>query len=409
LILIFLGFNSWSQDLVEFRGVNRSGFYNESNLLKSWPANGPELLLKIEGIGKGYSQPIFAEGKIFVTGIKHDTMDVLSAYNPEGKHLWETVYGRSWIRTFPESRSTPTYTDGKLFVVSGTGQVGCVDASSGKLLWSVNASEKYKGEIYKHGEAESPLVFKNMVFYTTGGEENTLVALNKVDGSLLWKSKSLGGEKSYASPILINHNGLDIILAQTTKNLIAINANDGEILWFYNLIQYHTDESQGLGAQANPPIYFNNEIFVTSGYNHPGILFSLSEDGKSVSEKWKNYDIDTHHGGVVLVDGNLYGANWQNNSKGRWVCVNWETGKTNWETDWFNKGSTISADGMLCFFEEKSGHLALVKPDPEKLNIVSTFRVREGDGPYWAHPAIYDGKLFVRHGDVLLIYNIKNP
>ena len=241
--------------------------------------------------------------------------------------------------------------------------------------------------------------------FTTGGKKNTMVALNKSDGSLVWKTKSLGGAKSYASPVLINHNGIALILTQTSENLIAINPENGEINWHYNLIRFHLHE-QGVGANTNVPLYHEGFIFVTSGYNHPGIKLALSSNGKSVTEIWKNDTIDTHHGGVVLVNGNLYGSNWQNNAKGRWTSVNWDTGKTNWETDWYNKGSTVIADGMLYIYEEKSGHVALLEPSPEKMKIISTFKVADGEGPHWAHPAIYDRKLFIRHGNVLLVYNI---
>ncbi len=405
-MLFFISTCLFSQEIVQFRGVNRTGIYHETGLLKEWPEDGPELLLEIEGVGKGYSQPIYADGKIFITGIKKDTTDILSAYNLKGELLWETPYGRAWTASYIDSRSTPTYENGKLYVSSGTGQLNCIDAKTGKINWQVDVIKKYHGEIYKHGDAECPALTENAVLFTAGGE-NTLVALDKKDGSLIWKDKSIGGTKAYASPLVINHNGIKIILAQTTDNLIAINPENGEIWWSYNLIQYHK-HSQGVGAQTNPPIYKDGEIFVTSGYNHPGILFSLSEDGRSVSVKWKNETIDTHFGGVVLIDGNLYGSNWENNANGKWVSVNWDTGKTNWETEWYNKGSIISADGMLYLYEEKWGNVALVEPSPDELKIISTFKLKKGAGPHWAHPAIYDGKLFIRHGSVLMVYDIND-
>lgn len=406
LLFFFSAPDLFSQEITEFRGIQRTGHFNESGLLKQWPEAGPELLIKIEGIGKGFSHPVLVEDIIFVTGIKKDTTDVLSAYNLKGELLWETVYGRSWTKSYTDSRSTPTFENGKLYVSSGTGQVNCIDAKTGKIIWQVDAIKKYNGEIYNHGDAENPLIFNDIVVFTTGGAENTMVALKKTDGSLTWKAKSLGGSKSYASPILIQHNGTNIVLAQTAENLIAVNPENGEIIWHYNLIRFHLHQ-QGVGANTNPPLYFNGEIFVTSGYDHPGIKLSLSHDGKSVQEIWKNDTLDTHHGGVVLVNGNLYGSNWQNNSKGRWASVNWETGRTNWETDWFNKGSTIYADGMLYIYEEKSGNVALIEPSAEKMKILSTFKVTCGEGPHWAHPAIYDRKLFIRHGDALMIYDIK--
>jgi len=396
----------FSQEITEFRGIQRTGHFNETGLLKQWPAGGPKLILKIEGFGKGYSHPILIDEIIYVTGIKNDTLDVLSTYNLKGELLWETPYGRSWTKSYTDSRSTPTFENGKIYVSSGTGQVNCMDAKTGKIIWRVDAIKDYKGEIYNHGDAENPLLVGDLVVFTTGGEENTMVALRKTDGLLVWKTKSLGGSKSYASPVLIHHNGTSFILAQTAENLIAINPKNGEIIWHYNLIQFHLLQ-QGVGANTNPPLYFNGEIFVTSGYDHPGIKLALSADGKSVQEVWKNDTIDTHHGGVVLVDGNLYGSNWQNNSKGRWASMNWETGRTNWETEWFNKGSTIYADGMLYIYEEKSGNVALVEPSPEKMKIISTFKVTEGEGPHWSHPAIYNRKLFIRHGNALMVYDIK--
>jgi outer membrane protein assembly factor BamB len=406
LLFIFSTPTLFSQEITEFRGLHRTGHFNETGLLKQWPEKGPELLLKIEGIGKGYSNPIMVDEIIYVTGIKQDTLDVLSAYNLKRELLWETAYGRSWTKSYTDSRSTPTWENSKLYVSSGTGQVNCIDAKTGKIIWQVDAIKNYKGEIYNYGDAENTLIVDDLVVFTTGGAENTMVALKKTDGSLVWKTKSLGGAKSYASPVLIQHNETKIILSQTSENLVAINPENGEIIWHYNLIRFHLHQ-QGVGANTNPPLYFNGEIFVTSGYDHPGIKLALSHDGKSVQEIWKNDTLDTHHGGVVLVNGNLYGSNWQNNSKGRWASVNWETGRTNWETEWFNKGSTIYADGMLYMYEEKSGNVALVEPSPESMKIISTFKVTDGEGPHWAHPAIYDGKLFIRHGNALMVYDIK--
>ncbi len=158
IALFLLSVNLSSQDIVEFRGINRTGHYNETGLLKEWPDGGPELLIKIEGIGKGYSQPIVVDDKIFVTGIKEDTTDILSVYDFDGTLLWETDYGRSWTRSYTDSRSTPTFQDGKIYLSSGTGQVNCINASSGRIIWQVDAIQEYGGEIHRHGDAECILI-----------------------------------------------------------------------------------------------------------------------------------------------------------------------------------------------------------------------------------------------------------
>ncbi|HAQ21060.1 MAG TPA: alcohol dehydrogenase [Prolixibacteraceae bacterium] len=404
LTCIFSG-NLFSQELAEWRGPNRSGIYSDQNLLKSWPEGGPQLLLELKEIGNGYSSPVFYKNTIFVTGRK-DTLDVVSSYNLKGKKNWETVYGLAWARTYPETRCTPTIENNLIYLVSGMGEVACVDAVSGKLIWTVDANSNYKGEPHKWGISESVAVSDNVVFYVTGGEETSVVALSKTEGKLIWKTRSLGGTRAYASSVIIEKAGLKLLLAQTAKDLLAINIENGDIIWSFNLVQYHTGQS-GIGANTNTPLYYNSEILIISGYDHPAIMLSLAADGRSVTLKWTNPDFDNHIGGAVKVGNYVFGSNWTNNTNGNWICVDWNSGKTMYETKWFNKGPIISADGMLYCQEEKSGHLALVKPNPEKFELVSSFKIEKGTGPHWSHPAIFDGKLFVRHGESLMVYNLK--
>jgi outer membrane protein assembly factor BamB len=404
LTFIFSG-NLLSQDLVEWRGPNRTGIYPDKDLQKIWPENGPQLLLELNSIGNGYSSPVVYKNTIFVSGRK-DTLDFVSAYEMNGQKKWETAYGRSWPSTYPETRSTPTIENNRIYLCSGIGQVACVDAISGKLIWRVEAQTEYHGELHNWGVAESVAISDKAVFYVTGGEETSVIALDKTDGKLIWKTKSMGGTRAYASSVIIEKAGLQLLLAQTANDLLAINIESGEIIWNYNLIQYHLGNT-GKGSNMNTPLFYNNEIFITSGYNHPSFMFGLAEDGRSVSLKWTNPDLDCHFGGVVKVGDYIYGSNWINNANGNWVCVDWNTGKTMYETKWFNKGPIISADGLLYCYEEKTGNLALVKPNPEKFDVISSFKIEKGEEPHWAHPAIYDGKLFVRHGEYLAVYNLK--
>jgi len=405
-ILLLLILPAFGQEIAQWRGPLRDGIFPENGLLKKWPAIGPELVLRINGIGKGYSEPVVYKDVIYVTGIKKDTMDIISAYDFSGKLLWEKEYGRAWANSFPETRCTPTLQNDMVYLIGGMGTVVCLNSKNGDMVWSQDAHSQFNGEYHKWGVAESVLLTDQAALYVTGGEKASVVAYDKITGSLLWSAKSLGGPRAYASSLLIERNNMQIILAQTAKDLIGINALNGEILWNFNLMQFHKGES-GIGGNTNTPLYHDGEIFVTSGYDHPATMFSLSEDGHSVSLKWKNDTMDTHLGGDVLLDGNIYGTNWQNNSKGQWVSLDWKSGKTNWVNNWFTKGSVIAADGLLYCYEEKGGNVALVQPDTVDFKIISTFKVLEGEGPYWAHPSIYDGRLYLRHGNVLLVYNIK--
>lgn len=404
LAFVFSG-TLYSQDLVEWRGIDRTGHYSDHNLLKFWPEGGPQLKLELKEIGNGYSSAVVTGNTIFVTGRK-DTLDVVSAYELNGTKKWETTYGRAWSRTYPETRCTPTIENNRIYLVSGMGQVACVDAVSGKLTWSVDANTDYKGEPHRWGVAESPVVSDRAVFYVTGGEETSVVALDKTNGKLLWKTKSLGGTRAYASSVIIEKGGLSMLLAQTANDLLAVNTENGEILWNFNLVKYHPGQT-GIGGNTNTPLYDNNEIFITSGYDHLALMLSLADDGRSVLLKWTNADFDNHIGGVVKVGDNIFGSNWVGNGGGNWMCVDWNSGKTMYETKWFNKGSIIFADGLLYCYEEKTGNLALVNPNPEKFEVISSFKVDGGEGPHWAHPSIYNGQLLVRHGESLMVYEIK--
>lgn len=409
-LLLFLFIISFSQQIAQWNGPNRDGIFPETQLLKKWPEGGPALILKIEGVGRGYSQPVVYNNVIYITGIKQDTMDVLSSFDLKGNLIWETNYGHAWSGTYPDTRSSPTIENNRIYLVSGMGEVVCLNLQDGKIIWSHNPFKDFKGKSRAWGIAESVLLTDKNAVSVIGGPETTVVAYNKTDGSLAWKTKSVGGARAYSSPLLIERGGQKLILAQASEYLMGINPDNGEFIWTYKTIDHFKGKTDnGRGDFTNTPLYHDGSIFITSGYEQPGVMLSLAEDGKFVSFKWENTNLNTHHGGVILIGGNIYGSNWLNNALGRWVSINWETGTLNWINEWNNKGSIISADGLIYIYEEKNGNIALVQPDTKVLKIISTFKIKEGTGMHFAHPSIYNGKLLVRHGDVLMLFNIKSP
>ena len=391
-------------EISQWRGPARDGIFPAKNLLKEWPAGGPALKVKIENVGRGLSQPVVYKNVIYITGLKYDSLDVISAYNTDGKLIWEKAYSLSWQRTYPESRGTPTIENNLIYLVGGRGDLVCLSTDRGEIIWRQEPLKDFEGKYMHWGNVESVLLTDKAALYVTGGEKTTVVAYDKKTGGLLWKSKSTGGEKSYASSSLVEWKGRKIALVQTSNDLVGIDASNGDVLWTYNTIQYHT--LKGKGEAANTPLFRNGEIFITYGNEQPGMLFRIADNGQSVSLVWKNDVLDTHHGGLVLLGGTLYGSTMIDNTRGNWAAVDWETGETRWEENWFTKGSVISADGMLYLYEEKGGNVALVKPDVGGLKVISTFQAKGGEGPHWAHPAIYNGLLYIRHGSVLLVYDI---
>lgn len=403
LILSMLVMNVLSAEWPQWRGINRDGISKETGLLKSWPQEGPKLIWTATGFGSGFSSPSIYKGNIYITGTENGK-EFLSALDLSGNLKWKTEYGKAFTQSFPEARSTPTVDGEHIYVISGTGEVVCFDAQTGVIKWAVQAFNQFEGRYGSWGIAESPLIVDDKVIYTPCGDKTTVVALNKYTGEVVWASESLNDQSGYVSPILAEIGGKKQIITVTGNHVIGVDSENGKIIWKIT----NKEISSPKDINCVSPIYFDGAVFVTSGYNDSGALIRLSEDGMKADVAWINPDLDTHHGGVVLVDGYIYGSNWINNGNGNWVCLEWNTGKTMYETKWKNKGSIISADGMLYCYEEEGGNLGLVKATPEGFNIISSFNIKLGDGQHWAHPVISDGILYMRHGHVLMAYDIKN-
>lgn len=333
-------------------------------------------------------------------------MEVLLAFDMKGNKKWETTFGRAWTDSYSESRCTPTINDNRIYVTSGKLDAACIDASSGKIIWAVQVNDKFGGAYGNWGKAESPIVLDNKVFFTPSGWSTTVVALDKLTGETIWSSESLKDGSSYVSPLLIERNGKQQIVDLTEKYVFGYSPLDGKILWKFNYGEL-TGGPDFFNVQINTPLYWNGSIFVTNGYNHANVMLDLSLDGASVTRKWSEHIMDTHHGGDVRLGDYIYGSDCQNNFKGKWDCVDWNSGKKIYDTDVITRGSIISAEGMLYCYEEKTGNISLVKASPEKFEVVSSFKVPLGNGAHWSHPVINKEILYVRHMDALMAFNIK--
>ena len=366
---------------------------------------GPELILEVEKIGKGFSSPILADGIIYTTGMI-DTLDYLSAIDFQGNIKWQVSYGRSWNKSFPDTRSTPTVDGNRIYVQSGTGRLACINRETGTEIWAVDVDKDFETEYHIWGNSETPLVVDDKVICSPGGAKTSIVAFNKMTGELAWQSKSIGGPRAYASATLYEYKNMRFILAVTGTHLIALVPETGEIAWNYKYFDAKIWDDQSGLIWTNTPVFKDDEIFLSMGYDYPAVMLKMDSTGTSVSEKFIDHTFDNHHHGIIYHDGYLYGSNWENNKRGKWICMKWDTGEIIYVHDWDTKGSMVMADGLLYCYNEK-GNVGLVKPDPEGFEVVSQFSIKEGAGPHWAHPFIADGKLLIRHGEVLMVYNVK--
>lgn len=389
----------------QWRGPNRDGIFPDTNLLTEWPEEGPEVLFSIDGIGMGNSSTVATKDMIYVTGIK-DTLEYLTALDLQGNVRWQKPYGRCWQNTFPESRCTPTVDGERVYVLTGMDLMTCFNAISGEEIWRVDIHEKYNSQWDMFGVSESVLIVDDKVITTPGGESTTVIALDKMSGKLVWKSESIDAHRSNMSPIVIEHFGKQYFVTATQTHMLGVDVEDGKILWkyHYNVL---TEEGDNSTIIANTPIYWDSTLWISNGWDLKSAMLEIAPDGESVSEKFFDRTFDNQNHGVVLVGGFLYGSNFTGRQSGKWVCMNWKTGEIVWIGDFHNKGPILYADGMLYCYDEKRGNIGLVKADPKEFEVISSFRVLGGKGPHWARPAIYNHMLLVRHGDVLLAYNIE--
>ena len=405
MIVASLVFTSASGQQYGWRGPSRSGIYNEKGLMTTWPASGPQLLWEATGIGMGYSSATVTNDAVYITGKKEDK-DVLTAFTQDGKKKWEVIYGSSPtdVRA-PETRSTATVVNNRIFVSSGQGEMTCV-SKEGKVIWTVNYFQKYKGPTPQFGISESPLVADNKVIGTPGGNMTSMVAFNVENGNILWEAPTLNEGTNYVNPLLIEYGGKKIIVTLTDGHIIGVNAADGKLLWKFDYEGQNAERRDGR-AHINTPIYRDGFLFAANGYQQIAVKIKINEDGSEPSLVWKSPDIGPHIGGMVLIGNYIFGSTHDTNSRGRWVCIDWTTGKTMWQTLWNNKGAIIANDGLLYVIEEKNGTVGLLKPNPEKFDLISSFQITKGEGPFWAHPVIDKGRFFVRHGNYLGVYSLK--
>jgi outer membrane protein assembly factor BamB len=398
-----------AKDWPQWHGPNRDNISTETGLMKQWPEEGPQMLWSIEGMGTGYSTVSIADGFIYVTGmIKKE--GVLSKIDLAGKLIWQKPYAQEWYKSFPGTRSTATINDGCAYIMGGNGDVVCMDIKTGEKKWSVNTFTKYGGKLTYWGVAESLVVDSEKVYCMAGGTDASIVALDKDSGEEVWTTKGLSDGISFSSPILVEHHGKKQLISVLASSVVGVDIQDGKVLWNCPNASFHNPggKADGIFATACTPIYKDGCVFVTTPRDNGAGKISISADNTTATVVWKNHEFDTQHGGIVLVDGMLYGANWISNAKGDWQCVDFETGKTMYTHSWDgNKGSVLYADKMLYCYAEKTGIMALVKPDPSEFAIVSSFEVTLGKKEHWAHPVISDGRLYVRHGDILMAYDIK--
>ena len=383
----------------QFHGPNRDNLSTEKGLLKKWPENGPTRLWTARGLGHGYSSISIADGMIYTaSSIEKDT--VIIALNMEGKILWQVKNGKAWTGDRPGTRGTPTIDGNRLFHQSPLGNLICLDAKTGNRIWEFNILEKFQSKTPNWALAESLLVDGDRLISCPGGPQTCMVALNKKTGSVVWKAPSTGELAGYASPTLVEYQGMRVVITLTLKGMIGVNADTGELLW-------HVKHESYADENVMMPIFHDGHVFIST-LEAGSVKWKINvKDGKATLEEvWRTQELDNHHGGVLLINGNLYGTSTFRN-RNLWICLDWETGRNKYMDKGVGKGSLTYADGMLYTLSINSV-MGLVRPTPMGHELVSSFKIPEGGkGNSWAHPVVCGGRLYIRHSEFLYAYSVR--
>lgn len=388
-------------DCPRFRGPAGDGQFSETGLLKQWPQGGPKLAWTAQGLGKGYSSATVAGGTLYVTGMDDQKQGVLFAFNLDGSPKWKTPYGPELEKqgaSVAGTRATPTVDGDRVYLLTGFAKLVAFDAAKGQVLKTVDLVERFKPKQAQFGFADSVLVDGNRLICSPGGPNASVVALDKNSGQTLWQTKGLSQTTGYCSARIVEQGGRRLVLTMLGAGVVAIDAGTGEVVW-------QREYPHRASVQPNPPLYADGMVFVSSGMGTGSAMLSMVETNPTASPVWAEKALDCQMQGTVLIDGCIYGTA-QSANKGL-VCLDWKTGKVLWNAPEVKQGAVTAADGMLYVYGV-DGTVRLVKPSPASYEPAGQFTVSAGTDEHWAHPTIANGRLYIRHGDALVAYDLKS-
>jgi outer membrane protein assembly factor BamB len=378
----------------QWRGENRDGKYQEKDLLKTWPEEGPDLLWFNEDLGSGYGSPIITDNTIYILASR-DSIAVIVAFDLNGNVKWQKDFGFEWNTRYPGTRSTPNLVDNLLYITSGRGDIACMKSENGEIIWAKNMVSDFNGKSPYFGYAQSLLINDDIVYAMPGGADTNIVALNRYNGDIVWVAKARGELPAYNSPKIIETNGNQVLVTYSQYSFLGIDAKTGKLLWSESFTSKYPNH-------ANTILYEDSAIFTAAPIGHGLLKYKPSDDGASITKIWHDTLVGNYYGGMIKIDDKLFTGS---GSKSKYLLMmDANTGeiKDSLET---GSGSVIYADGMLYTYSHKRGQVCLV--DPNSFEIKGSFKVDKGTNEHFSHPVIKNGVLYIRHGNSLLAYDIK--
>jgi len=400
-------------DWPQWRGPQRDGVAAETGLLAKWPEGGPKLLWRQTELGGGYSTPAVVGNHIYLLGssdLENEFVQALDA-GADGKRLWQRRIGKvgrpDQRPSYPGARSTPTLDGDRLYVLGSDGDLACLDAATGDVVWTKNVRTELGGQPGEWAYSESPLVDGDLVVCTPGGAEATLAALDKRTGQVVWKAPVEGGDEAAYSSVVISHaGGVKQYVQFLGGGVVGVDAATGQMLWRYN----RTSAAKGM-ANIPTPVVDGDYVYTASGRVGGGLIQLKAPAGDEneprfvVEEKYFDGNLPKAIGGAVLVDDHMYGT-----TSDALLCVEFATGKVKWRDRALGAASVCAADGLL-FLHGENGEVALVEATPKEYHELGRFTPPDmpdrGPSKAWAYPVVADGKLYIYDTGTLWCYDVR--
>ena len=407
-MLVMNGMNLNAQDWSQWRGSNQDGIVKNANLNLDWSVKKPLLSWTFRQAGLGYSSPAIVGTTLYCQGAMDGIGFAFALDTKTGSQKWKKELGAESVEDRENApRGTITVNGDKLYLIRGLGQIHCLSAIDGREIWQKDFTKDFEGKMMsKWGYSESPLVDGNRVICTPGGAKGTMVALDKNSGIEVWRCKEWSDEAGYSSPIVAEIDGVRQYIQQSAKGVAGVAAKDGKLLWRVEVEGYRV-------AVIPTPIYKDNVVYVTAGYGGGCHAIKLSKTGDKFNTEivYANKNMANHHGGVVLLDGHIYGFS----DGSGWVCQNFKTGDVVWKqrVREVGKGAVLAVNDRLLLQDERTGLLTVVAASPNgwkefgRMELPEQTKIESVDNMIWVHPVIANGKLYVRDHDLLFCFDLQ--
>jgi len=385
-------------DWPQWRGTERNGISKDTGLLKQWPSSGPQKTWSISNLGEGFGSIAIRGDRVYVQGTGGGASLVFCLNRADGKPVWSTPLGPKVNEGRGNGpRSTPTVDNDRIYALTENGDLACLNARDGSNVWRKNILKEFGGSNPGWLISESPLIDGDRVIVTPGGRSAGMVALDKMTGKEVWRTNDLSEEAGYASAVAADVGGVRTIMNFTSRAAVGVRASDGKLMW------RNSSAANGT-ANCTTPVFGDNKVFFTSDYGTGGALIGLSAQGGEVKaqEIYFTKEMRNHHGGVVLLNGYLYGFS---GSSGL-TCIEFATGKKMWGNRSVGKGSLAYADGMLYLLSEQN-IVGLAEANPNAYVEKGRFSIPDQGKPSWSHPVIAGGKFYIRDQGTLTSYDVK--